>query len=649
MFDRLVMGSSTSAEPLYVEDVFSTYLYTGTGTTSQVISNQINLSGQGGLVWAKYRGQTSNHYLVDSARGVPQTLGSNITSGQSSDNVITAFNNNGFTAGTGGNQSGQTMTSWTFRKAPKFFDVVTYTGNGVNNRTISHSLGITPGCIMIKRTDSTSDWSVYHRSVTNNNQKLVLNSTAGVAAETDVWGFASGMITSSVFAVGSASTNTNGATYVAYLFAHDTAADGIIQCGSFTTDASFNATVNLGWEPQWLLIKESSGSGFDWNMFDNMRGCSFSQFAAIKSNTNGAEFLSTNGALYPTATGFINTNVNSQSPLRSSQTHIYIAIRRGPMKTPTSGTSVFSPALYFGDGNTNNAPLTAGFPVDMFINVNPPRTWNSETYTAARILGNDRYLDTSGTPQIISDSAGALSFTGSNANMGITFGSTSFNGSGVLYIQWNFRRAPGFFDVVRYTGDGTNGRQISHNLQTIPGIVIVKNIGESGTAGSWYVWANGSGGDMVLNSSAATTGSFQALYVDPNSSAYSSVFNVNNLTRTANASAATYIAYLFGSCPGVSKVGSYTGNGSSQTIDCGFAAGARFVLIKRVDASGEWYVWDTARGISFITDPYLALNNSNASANDGSIDPSSVGFIINQTTNTNVNVSSASYIYLAIA
>jgi hypothetical protein len=60
---------------------------------------------------------------------------------------------------------------------------------------------------------------------------------------------------------------------------------------------------------------------------------------------------------------------------------------------------------------------------------------------------------------------------------------------------------------------------------------------------------------------------------------------------------------------GVSKVGSYTGTGTTLSIDCGFTAGARFILIKRTDSTGDWYVWDTARGIIAGNDPYLLLNS----------------------------------------
>ena len=117
-----------------------------------------------------------------------------------------------------------------------------------------------------------------------------------------------------------------------------------------------------------------------------------------------------------------------------------------------------------------------------------------------------------------------------------------------------------------------------------------------------------------------------------------------------NSSAATYVAYLFATCAGVSKVFSYTGNGSTQTINCGFTAGSRFVLIKRTDASGDWYVWDSARGIVSGNDPHLSLNTtaSEVTTND-TIDTDSTGFVVNQVSATNVNVSSATYIGLAIA
>ena len=50
---------------------------------------------------------------------------------------------------------------------------------------------------------------------------------------------------------------------------------------------------------------------------------------------------------------------------------------------------------------------------------------------------------------------------------------------------------------------------------------------------------------------------------------------------------------------GISKVGGYTGNGAdNRTIDCGFTSGARFVIIKRTDASAGWFVFDSQEELS---------------------------------------------------
>ena len=82
------------------------------------------------------------HYLI-----------SDMTGAEGTDGSVTSFNSNGFSLGTNItiNENSGLLSSWTFRKQPKFFDIVTYTGNGAN-RTISHNLGSTPGCIIIKKT-----------------------------------------------------------------------------------------------------------------------------------------------------------------------------------------------------------------------------------------------------------------------------------------------------------------------------------------------------------------------------------------------------------------------------------------------------------------------------------------------------------------
>jgi len=275
---------------LNVEDVFSTYLYTGNGQftgDTQTITNGIDLAGEGGLVWSKARTQAYGSGLFDTERGATKYLVSdNTTSEITSATTLTSFNNDGFTLGLDSswviNKTGVDYASWTFRKAPKFFDVVTYTGNATA-RTISHNLGSTPGTIIIKRTDGSEDWQVWHRSLdSNNNTRIFLNTTAAAASVgSPHWN--STAPTDSVFSLGTSNqVNRSGSTFVAYLFAHNDGdgefgPDGdqdIIKCGSYDGNGTTNGpNIDLGFEPQWVIIKNIDAAG-NWNMFDNMRGLS---------------------------------------------------------------------------------------------------------------------------------------------------------------------------------------------------------------------------------------------------------------------------------------------------------------------------------------------------------------------------------------
>jgi len=358
-------GGGVPVVPAYIEEVFSTYLYTGNGTT-QTITNGIDLSTKGGLVWIKDRVATPPHLLIDTIRGGNKFVSSNTTTAQTTTSIISAFNTTGFslTADTvvgDWNWSGDNYASWTFRKQPKFFDIVTYTGNATNRR-ISHSLGSTPGFIIVKCTSTARNWYAWHRSLTPTTEAyMILNGTSSVTTgDTNFWGTSAP--TSTDFGVGGAysGVNANGDTYVAYLFAHDaggfglTGTDNVISCGTFTTNGSGVGTVTLGYEPQWVLWKRSSGVG-DWFLVDNMRGMTTPGTfggAALRPNLSDAELT---GADYtqPTATGFI---ANSSS----SSDFIYISIRRGPMKVPTSGTSVFKPVLYTGTGAAGQTVTASG-------------------------------------------------------------------------------------------------------------------------------------------------------------------------------------------------------------------------------------------------------------------------------------------------
>jgi len=301
---------------LDIADAFSTDLYTGNGST-QTITNGIDLAGEGGLVWIKPRNVTASHYLYNTVLGNTSLLRSDRTDAESDGSAfLTGFNSDGFDLASELSLSSRTYAAWTFRKAPKFFDVVTYTGDSTAGRTVAHNLGIEPGMIVVKRLDGTNSWEVSHRSIPIT-QKLLLNSSNGVGAGADITGRSDTDFTLSL----SFATNGSGSDYVAYLFAHDTEDDGVIQCGSYTGTGSA-LSINLGWEPQWVLIKRTDNNG-SWYIFPSNGDFSGAE-GRLSPNLANAE--SSLNVIESTSTGFDIVQFDGAWNTSSGE-YIYVAIR----------------------------------------------------------------------------------------------------------------------------------------------------------------------------------------------------------------------------------------------------------------------------------------------------------------------------------
>jgi hypothetical protein len=313
------------------------------------------------------------------------------------------------------------------------------------------------------------------------------------------------------------------------------------------------------------------------------------------------------------------------------------------MKVPTTGTSVFAPIAVT---PTAGSSFTTNFPFDSSL----------LGYRLGNDGGNWTFIDRlrgyanasgDGQPVLRTSSTGAEFAAGTivynTNNTGGLWGSAYAGLSDIFYF---LRRAPGFFDEVCYTG--TQQPVKNHNLNAVPELVIVK---QRNTSAHWYVKHK----DISNLGRLATANSFfesSTLIYDLTKTTFSVDFVLDN-----GSPGQTYVAYLFATCAGVSKVGSYTGTGTTLQINCGFTAGARFVMIKRADPVGTfvadvggWFVWDTARGIVSSNDPYLLLNSTAAEVtNTDYIDPVSSGFEISSTAPAAINASGGTFIFLAIA
>jgi len=638
-------GAGGGGDPVYVEDVFSTHLYKGTGATNP-IDNGIDLDGEGGMVWLKGRNDAYSHHLYDTERDVQEMITSQDDDAETTvAQGVTAFNDDGFTIGTEGviNSAGtnDVYASWTFRKAPGFFDIVTYEGDDVAGREIAHNLGSVPGMIIIKNLDETYDWAVYHRSLPNTHYAR-LNKEEEAESTNNYWNDTTA--TSTHFTLGDhGSVNYDGSNLVAYIFAHDDQQFGeggdesIIKCGTYAGVGSGKVEVNIGFEPQWIMIKniDSSSAYAPWMIFDNMRGVAVGgNDAPLSANYNDAEDSTYNWVtnyIDFTSTGF-NVIAGNTPTCVSGKDFIYIAIRRGPMKTPEDATEVFNVV------KTSSQPISIGFTTDLAIvtaTTNP-----SANYFVPRLTNLD--LDSASTTYELTNGEYFEFDLQNNFSTGTFF-------TGWETINWMFKRAPGFFDVVCYEGTGS-AKTEAHNLGVEPEMMLIKCRDASY---DWMVY------HKDLNGGTSAEGYYLILNEDDDEDDSSTIWNSTapdesvftvGTSDSTNKNDKSHVAYLFASLDGISSVGTFTvvNGGSNIDVDCEFTAGARFVMIKRTDGSGNWMIFDTTRGINAdgVDDPYLKVNVTTAQVTDDDYinpHPESSGF------QANSDLPSGDYIYLAIA
>jgi hypothetical protein len=634
-------AGSAGGGGLDITDVFSTYLYTG-GISG--VTNDIDLAGEGGMVWGKQRTGTGYPWIFDTERGHSKWLYSNANAAeQSGSNGISSFNSDGFNlqgTSTFFNSGTNNYVSWTFRKAPKFLDVIQYVGNNTA-RTISHDLGCDVGMIMIKCTDTTDDWVVYHRKLDATNPedyRITLNGNFFRESGFQRWN--STAPTSTEFSLGTEDqVNDTGKTFIAYVFAHNDG-DGefgpdsdqdIVKCGSYTGNGSSTGPeIDLGFEPQWLLIKKSTGSFQSWAMYDTMRGIAFGGAAlggddAFLAADTTSDEIGSYASLSVTSTGF-KLDANHDWVNTSGETYIYMAIRRGPLAPPEDATEVFKVAT-----RTANEPAyVSDFTVDMALRVNGKQNSHS-TNLGVRQTGIF-YANTDSTYQF--QDGGEFQWDYMN-------GWNSNAANDTNSISWMWKRAPSFCDIVCWNTENTANRRLKHNLGVAPEMVWIK----SRPTENWYVYHSdlGSNIQLTLNTydDVVTT---SALWPSPSATEFG--IRENAIWNTGT----SLVGFFFATLDGISKVGSFTGNGSSQTIDCGFTAGSRFILIKRTDLNGNWVFFDSVRGIITGISPSLFLNDTQGERTyEDVIDPASSGFIVNQETAQNLNVNGANYIFYAIA
>ena len=319
----------------------------------------------------------------------------------------------------------------------------------------------------------------------------------------------------------------------------------------------------------------------------------------------------------------------------------------------------FNTKLYTGNGSTQ-AVTGVGFQPDWVWIKDRSVGYNHALFDSVR--GTTKLLQ-SNTTNAEQTTSGVSSFDSDGFTLGSDIGMNQSSGS---FASWNWlaggtassntdgsitssvsANTDSGFSIVSYTGGGSFGDTVGHNLGAVPAMIIVKT---RNATSSWYTWHKGTG---------ATDNQFMDFDTGALQTSGATIFDVSAMSSTTftlgtntdvNGSGSPKIAYCFAEKKGFSKFGSYTGNGSTDGTFVYTGFKPAFVMVKVTDITNNWFILDNKRLGYNPTE--LFLNPNTTSAESGStgayVDFTSNGFKWRTTSNA-FNGSSNNYIYMAFA
>ncbi len=389
------------------------------------------------------------------------------------------------------------------------------------------------------------------------------------------------------------------------------------------------------------MVKDTT-SASNWGLYDSMRGLTNIDIndAGLYTNSVNAEVQNNYFSITPFGFKIVSNN-NEVNKVNGR--FIFMAVRRPDGyvgKPPALGSSVFAQAYGASSGDFR---FTSNFPVDFAWAKLHSSTGN--WWTSARLI-QGKELKTN-----LNDAAA----TGTNKQFdsNVSWHAPSPDST---YISHMWKRHAGF-DVVCYRTNeniSTGVQMIPHSMNAVPEMYWIKALTSGGTNDQWAVYhkdLSGTGGHaynayLWLNDDNAKADSEYYFGAAPTTSDFA-VRRENGRTGDHDQK---YIAMLFASANDadgnpISKVGYYDGSDSSQTITTGFQP--RFVIIKRVDSTGNWFVLDTTRGWGSGNDQQMRLNKTTGNVSHDFGAPTSTGFTLTVSSGGGYNGAGNKYIYYA--
>lgn len=327
---------TTLAQP-NVNSLFDTRRHTFLANRQgQTMNLGVDLAS-GGMLWSKILlaapgSENPRSFILDSVRGTTQAMYSTTNIAQ------TAFGSSGTLQFTSSGWSKSAVNSsvpfqeggyrtevqdpfadatklfqsWAFKKAPLFFDIITWTGNGNSNgQIVSHDLRCSPGFIMAKAYATTDNWFVSH-------QYDWARQYRGLSVGTWTSGSIENVTESSFTFKGG--LNTSGRAYIAYVWANDQSTNSIIKCGSWTGVGNAAQSINLGFQPQFVLAKRWDGTTYWWT-----RCYPYETAQQVVTTDSGGAYITSGSCMISMGEKTVLPNLSSaQSTLRINTGGIYV-------------------------------------------------------------------------------------------------------------------------------------------------------------------------------------------------------------------------------------------------------------------------------------------------------------------------------------
>ena len=310
-------------------DYFDTSLWSGNGGTQNITG----LSFQPDLVWNKCRSTTHDHQWWDSVRGVTKSIRQDNEVEATHTDGLTAFNSDGYTWGANArnNGSGETYVGWAWKEsATAGFDIISYEGN-VTNRTISHSLGVTPQFFTTKNLENNSPGNWFGWVLTLDNDDTITLDRQNAIQSVNIFLWNNTLPSSSAISLGESGwANGDGEDYIGYLW---TSVEGFSKIGTYKGNGNADGPfIYTGFKPAFLLCKKLSGDD-NWEVYDNKRVTYNPVGKSLTPNTNASEATSRDVDFLSNGFKQRNTNGNTNE---NTYTYMYMAFAESPYKYATA-------------------------------------------------------------------------------------------------------------------------------------------------------------------------------------------------------------------------------------------------------------------------------------------------------------------------